>query len=287
MYNFLVENNLCVANFRDKQEENYTYRKGSVVSYIDHVFIPEYTVSAMNKCVIRHNDANNVSDHLALCMDMELIPHSDNSDKTDCNINPVPYLPRLNWQDTNYQRRYCELLKESLDQISRSTYDLSEINKGSAVVFVNNLYNVICSTIHDVTKKCANEFNERKTHGAKQWWTKECTLARNRNRLFFHLWKSVGRPSEGATYNCYKEARRNYRRICRQAVKKGYSYKFNLMNKLFRENKAGQMWNLVRKQKAVIIYVVMQWTLNALKPTLLKNSHLVSLQTFREKPLTS
>ena len=133
----------------------------------------------MNKCVIRHNDANNVSDHLALCMDMELIPQSDNSDKTDCNINPVPYLPRLNWQDTNYQRRYCELLKESLDQISRSTYNLSEINKGSAVVFVNNLYNVICSTIHDVTQKCANEFNERKTHGAKQWWTKECTLARN------------------------------------------------------------------------------------------------------------
>ena len=169
MYNFLVENNLCVANFRDKQEGNYTYRKGSVVSYIDHVFIPEYTVSAMNKCVIRHNDANNVSDHLALCMNMELIPQSDNADKTDCNINPVPYLPRLNWQDTNYQRRYCELLKESLDQISRSTYDLSEINKGSAVVFVNNLYNVICSTIHDVTKKCANEFNERKTHGAKRW----------------------------------------------------------------------------------------------------------------------
>ena len=62
---------------------------------------------------------------------------------------------------------------------------------------MNNLYNVICSTIHDVTKKCANEFNERKTHGAK----------------------------------------------------KGYSYKFNLMNKLFRENKARQMWNLVRKAK--------------------------------------
>ena len=76
---------------------------------------------------------------------------------------------------------------------------------------------------------------------------KECTLARNRNRLFLHLWKSVGRPSEGATYNCYKEARQNYRRICRQAVKKGYSHKTSLMNKL--ENKAGQMWNLVRKAK--------------------------------------
>ena len=39
LYNFIEENNFCVANFICEQNTNYTFSKGSLTSYIDHILI--------------------------------------------------------------------------------------------------------------------------------------------------------------------------------------------------------------------------------------------------------
>ena len=43
LYDFILDNNLCVGNFMFQQNLNYTYRKNGFMSYIDHVLISKYS----------------------------------------------------------------------------------------------------------------------------------------------------------------------------------------------------------------------------------------------------
>ena len=59
----------------------------------------------------------------------------------------------------------------------------------------------------------------------------------------------MGRPRQGAAYNCYKDVKRNFRRVCRKAVKKGYTRNFSLMDQLYHEKSSSRMWKLVKKHR--------------------------------------
>ena len=61
---------MSVANFAFPKDINYTYKKKDKTSYIDHVIVPSYLLEMMNKCSIRSNDCDNVSDHLALSFEL-------------------------------------------------------------------------------------------------------------------------------------------------------------------------------------------------------------------------
>ena len=64
LYEFLCENKLC--DFAFKQDINYTYRRNSLRSYIDHLFLPKYLLDNLVKCSILYDCENNLSDHFAL-----------------------------------------------------------------------------------------------------------------------------------------------------------------------------------------------------------------------------
>ena len=114
---------------------------------------------------------------------------------------------------------------------------------------MNNLYGELKKAIYDASSQCSDEYIKQQPKGRKVWWTKDCTQARKRSRLSFHIWKSIGRPSSGVMYQCYNEARKNYRRTCCRAVHKGCSKNYRLMDLLYKQNHAGHMWNLIRKSK--------------------------------------
>ena len=116
--------------------------------------------------------------------------------------------------------------------------------------YVNHLYESICQAMHDAVDLACKHFPSTKMR-KNAWWSKTCTLARNRNQLFYKIWVSMGRPQEGQTYNCYKEARKAYKKTCRQAVNKRTHNRFGMINKLAKEHKAGRMWNIIRKTKNV------------------------------------
>ena len=59
----------------------------------------------------------------------------------------------------------------------------------------------------------------------------------------------MGRPRQGAAYNCYKDAKRNFCRVCRKAVKKGFTRNFSLMDQLYHEKSSSRMWKLVKKHR--------------------------------------
>ena len=114
-----------------------------------------------------------------------------------------------------------------------------------ALDHVNNLYNVLCKKIHASVESSLPE----KPHplgNTNKWWNKECTRARNHNKLFHCIWKSCGSPVSGVIHECHKAARKSYRRCCRQAVNMCKNEKFRLIDKLYHER---NLKNIIRKSK--------------------------------------
>ena len=215
-----------------------------------HMLVPAQIVPKIKGCKLLHNIPDNVSDHVALSMTLELETEIlDGGTVINSKLQSVPAFPKPQWQNKDYVNRYKFHLNAALVNVKCSPDDLLKINNDSAVLFVNNLHDSLCDAMHEATRQCSTEFPYKRVKVCKAWWTRDCTRARDRNRLFFHIWKSVGRPKQGVTYDCYRESRRAYRRTCKQAVENEYSKKFNLINKLYKENKTARMWNLVRKSK--------------------------------------
>ena len=74
-YDFMSQNSLCVANFIFPQSVSYTYKKGKVCTYIDHILIPEYLIEKLDKCEILCSQ-DNVSDHLPLSLTLGIFDES-------------------------------------------------------------------------------------------------------------------------------------------------------------------------------------------------------------------
>ena len=56
-----------------QQQVNYTFHRGSCQSYIDHILIPEYISDTVTNCEILHNHSDNLSDHYAISLNMDLL----------------------------------------------------------------------------------------------------------------------------------------------------------------------------------------------------------------------
>ena len=58
----------------------------------------------------------------------------------------------------------------------------------------------------DASESAADEMtrNNRNRPKCKQWWNNDCLTARNRNRFWFSIRFSCGRPRDGAVYESYK-----------------------------------------------------------------------------------
>ena len=79
------------------------------------------------------------------------------------------------------------------------------------------------------------------------WWNIDCTAAKNRNKVWFNIWKQCGRPKTGQVYKCYKLAKCNFRRMCRSAVNQVNRNKYEMLSTLQSSQKVGQLWNNIRK----------------------------------------
>ena len=247
LYDFLEENELCVANFCTKQEINYTYRKNEAKSYIDHVFIPTYLLNAVTKCQIVLECADNISDHLPLSTWINVtLKTTHNSEDHDCWV-PAPTFPIGKWSNPTFRDLYTKEIKEVLD--SWSPVDLCDISEDSALTVINDLCNSLCNALHGCVEKCLLTCTQKRSHNGKQWWTADCGIAKKRNRLFHFIWKESGSPKTGTVYDSYKAAKKNYRNVCRKAVQNQSKMKFKLIESLHSAKKSSHMWNIIRKTR--------------------------------------
>ena len=84
-----------------------------------------------------------------------------------------------------------------------------------------------------------------KTKCRVHWWTSDCTMARKRTRLFFHIWTELGRPKYGQAYECYRAARKAYKTTCRSAVNSVVHANHRKLSRILAWpcKRTGQFWN--------------------------------------------
>ena len=212
MYEFMEANDFCVADFQFEQLVNYTYKQGNKRSYIDHILIPEYQVNMINSCDILYDSQDNMSDHLAISINMDL-PVVTKICPIGTEI-PVPKFPYTNWSNPAFKRSYLQLMKAEMDNLPLINPD--SVKTRDMACTINQIYEQLCSIMH----RCADLCSTRPKSSArpKHWWNSNCTSARNRNKLFYYIWKSCGQPTSGTIYNCYKDSKKAYRHSTRAAL---------------------------------------------------------------------
>ena len=168
--------------------------------------------------------------------------------------------PVTKWQDCTFVENYTRNVEKAMEIIALT--DLDSVVSGTAREVFNKLCNSLCKAMHGSCEKSLNT-GTRITHKIpKKWWNKDCSLARNRNKIFHHVWKSSGSPKTGIIYECYKNARKAYRKCCRLAVKSCQSDTYRLVDKLYKERNPKKMWNIIRKSKQSNCYETLNENIN-------------------------
>ena len=248
LYNFMCENELRVANFSFPQAVNFTWCNSKHRSYIDHVLITDHLLECVMNCKILNDDEENMSDHFAVECNLALAASEKKDDGTRLSI-PLSH-KNPNWELAEVKNRYRDALSVQLNSVC--PIRMNAINTADAAKeTINSVYSSLVKCIHNASDSAQSSQNSgSQQRRKKHWWTSDCTAARNRTRLFFFIWKSLGRPSHGVTYECYRKARKAYRRACRNAVNASKARHNGLLTKLYKTKRAGQFWNLIRKSRS-------------------------------------
>ena len=81
---------------------NFTYSNASVSSYIDHILVPDYVMDMATDCKILNRDIDNISDHYALSLSMNISVYVKQpkivSSLTESNTSM-----RLRWHDQEWR----------------------------------------------------------------------------------------------------------------------------------------------------------------------------------------
>ena len=124
---------------------------------------------------------------------------------------------------------------------------VEEVAAKDAKTYVDHIYDQVCEAMHAAVEYCRptgkTRFNSNQNK--KWWWNKDCLILRDRNKLFHHIWKTNGKPSNGVVSECYKASRKAYRNCCRKAINNRSLGKFKRKTQFYKDKKPREMWNLI------------------------------------------
>jgi len=237
LYDFINSNDLMVGNFITRQSINYTYAKGAQRTYIDHVLIPRHMRNLLQQCTIQQH-WDNATDHFAIVTKLNI----DIDQCPSYNANFV--YPRTQWNDPGFCDMYINNVQHILRDQSGINPDL--IPDHQAQLSIDKLYNKLCTAMHSAVEMCiVNRSQPRQKH----WWTRGCTDAKARNRFWHSLWVENGKPTHGAVHDCYKESKRNFRKICRISQSDSIGREYRIINIFMKHRNINKLWASVKRLK--------------------------------------
>ena len=246
LHDFLCDMEMipCVSYTPDSP---FTYYNGDKKSFIDFIFVNQYLEECVSEPSVLNNIESNNSDHCAVSCKVKF-------DIVDapCVFNQIDYKKHsyVDWSNPEVQQTYLQCVKNGLQKLI--PIDHRYVKHDHAQVLVDARSKEIAQVMHDAADFAGNMNNKQNSHprGRKRhWWTSNCTLARNRSRLFHHIWKEMGRPATGQALECYKTARRAFRDACRRAVNSSINNHFRAINQAFETKRYGQFWNIIKRSR--------------------------------------
>jgi exonuclease III len=254
LHDFLVDNELCVANFLFDQNVNYTYEKGNAKSYIDHVFISKYLSDSVLDCKIVDNcNWVDVSDHLPIRTKVQIqVDSSVNPSDTNFKDTTVcPKYPKVNWKNPVLRQHYANYVNDALN--SQLNGQLSDLCCLKNVIQIQNSVNVLCDKLtaimHEACKPNCNSGKGRQNGKRVPWWSYNCTVARDRTRFWRSMWLKCNKDRNCHVFYVYKHVKKLYRSARRNALKDFQQRSFQNLFNIFRSGNPQKFWNTVRAMK--------------------------------------
>ena len=245
LHDFLCENDMIVANFMFPQRLSYTYFNAISSSYIDHIFIPAYFINNVKECSILCDLDYNTSDHFPMSLKIELRVNCDKP--CSASLERVPSYPKVNWSNCGSQRLYSNEIRQRARLVILPDISLTSTRE-EATFLANKMCDDLEGVIHDASANVASLHKDGPGQ-SKHWWNHNCTWTRDRQRFWFHIWKSCDRPRTGHIYTSYKMAKKAYRDACRQAVSGVLQDLTKNLNFLYKGGRLKKFWNQVRRTR--------------------------------------
>ena len=161
----------------------------------------------VKNCQIVRSYPENTSDHLPLLTSLNVDTGSSKI-SNDSYIQPRTF-PKCNWDSPKFCENFANNRNDCLDNMP----SLHCKNITSAQETVDTFCNDLIGAIHDSVNKSQYETNSSKKHRKKvHWWNNDCSIARNRQRFWYNIWIQCNRARSGQVFQCYKLAKKEYRR---------------------------------------------------------------------------
>jgi len=194
-------------------------------------------------CVTLHDESDNLSDHLAIVCNLTI---NVNTPKADQTRTHAPVFPIPKWDSNEFREKYIHSLTMNLQRINLQSLD-QIYHRDYAANVIEYIDQHISEAIHTAVNQAKPKKGGVKTNHLSPYWTKSCSLARDRHRLWYKIYKDNGRPSEGIVYDCYKMSKYQFRQTCRKAVNSSKAQQIADLCYTYKHCKTGTFWNKLKQ----------------------------------------
>ena len=177
------------------------------------------------------------------------VPTSNSNSGNECDPPKTLNFPKPDWTSELFIEKYANNVRNLLYEMDAKIDEdiCNNMCKKDKQVVVDQYCERLTSLLHEAVS--LSTCNRDKPHGKRRkrhWWNMDCTIARDKLKLWFFIWNSCKRPREGVVHECYKSAKYLFRKNCRQAVKSNNQINFKKCSELFKSKRMHQMWNMIR-----------------------------------------
>ena len=242
LYDFINDNDLCVADFTDPQHVQYTYFCDPTATYtwIDHCLTTSQNIVNCN-IIPRH--ADNVSDHLPLCLQTRVL--SEQCQPTVLSTD-VPHSVTCRWDNLECTNTYHDTLHSKLSTMHILTCDATD-DSDAVQGLVDSYVVQLNDAMHDAVTEAGCK--QKHCNKSKTYWCPELSHLRDRKRFWWRLWNDNDRPRVGAVYETYKYIKKVFRRRIRQCVDRSVNNKYQKLNVMLKNKKLSAFWNVIKQRK--------------------------------------
>ena len=249
---FMSDCNLVALDLMNVQSVQHTYfcHSRGVYSWIDHVLCASPHADWVSRCYIAELVSDNDSDHhLPIFLNLSLItPHNrtPTTPQGACSpANTAVHIPSPIYWDDGAKELFKRTLEQKMLQIEM-TGPWDELERQSAI---DQCMTSVCDAITSAAWEVRGEEDKQRKYKPKPYWCPQLSQLRDKKRFWWRIWQDCGRPREGAVWDSYKAAKREFRRVNRDRVNALMRRPLSKMNEMFYAGRLSAFWRHVKRSR--------------------------------------
>ena len=242
LYDFLIFNDFIAADLLQKQIVNYTYfcHENKYYTWIDHIICERRDEKNITSCHIIPEEPGNTSDHLPVQLKFSISISGKNKQKVISHNTIHP-----NWTNHKNVEKYSKLVTEECSKMAPIC--INSLNDSNIKYKIDQRLEQINNILITATKQSG--CIPQKVLKAKTYWCPELSQLRDKKRIWWSIWISLGRPREGLIFTILKDLKKKFRKLSRSNINTLAMKDTNLINAQFKERNMSIIWNKLKMNK--------------------------------------